>query len=157
MGAHDSRIDHHVLVVGIAGQVIQDARENAALGRSAEAPVGILPIAKPLRQIAPEAVARRFFSPPRAMLKEGVSDYATSPSTRAPNSVTHQKEAPLTAGLASCPASMVNQNFNAGGIPLRFKSPGKCSRLCAGRRVFRRPRGPSCPRCRQSPVPPCAP
>ena len=50
---HDGGVEHHVLIVGICGQVLEDALEHAALGLAAEALVGTLPITKPRSQIAP--------------------------------------------------------------------------------------------------------
>jgi hypothetical protein len=53
MSAHDSGVDHHVFVVVIAGQQLENALENLALGPSAEALVDDLPIPETLRQVAP--------------------------------------------------------------------------------------------------------
>jgi hypothetical protein len=43
MGADNRCVDHHVFAVGVAGQVIQDTIENAALAPSAEALVRAFP------------------------------------------------------------------------------------------------------------------
>jgi hypothetical protein len=43
MGADNRCVDHHVFGVGVAGQVIQDTIENAALAPSAEALVRAFP------------------------------------------------------------------------------------------------------------------
>jgi hypothetical protein len=51
--AHDSGVNHHVLVVVIAGQEPDNPRENAALGPSVEALIDDLPVAKAFGQIAP--------------------------------------------------------------------------------------------------------
>ena len=53
MSAHDGGVDHHVFIVVIAGQELENPRENAALGPSVEALIDDLPIAKALRKIAP--------------------------------------------------------------------------------------------------------
>ena len=53
VSAHDGGVNHHVLVVVIAGQEPEKPLENAALGPSVEALIDDLPIARALRQIAP--------------------------------------------------------------------------------------------------------
>jgi len=53
VSAHDGGVDHHVLVIGIAGQQLENLLENAALCPSAEALVYDLPVAKTRRQITP--------------------------------------------------------------------------------------------------------
>src|SRR5215471_6947069 len=53
VSAHDGRVDHHVLVIGIAGQQLENPLENAALCPSAEALVYDLPVAKTRRQVTP--------------------------------------------------------------------------------------------------------
>src|SRR5260370_7607435 len=53
MSAHNSGVDHHVLVVVITRQQLENALENSVLGPSAEALVDDLPIPETLRQIAP--------------------------------------------------------------------------------------------------------
>jgi len=53
IGADDRGVDHHVFGVGVAGQVIQDTIENAALATSAEALVRTFPGTKMRRQVAP--------------------------------------------------------------------------------------------------------
>src|SRR5258708_35097033 len=53
MGTHDSGVEHHVLVVVVTRQQLENALENSALGPSAEALVEDLPIPETLRQIAP--------------------------------------------------------------------------------------------------------
>ena len=53
VSAHDGGVDHHVLVVVIAGQEPENPLENAALGPSVETLIDDLPVTKPLRQIAP--------------------------------------------------------------------------------------------------------
>ena len=65
MSAHDGGVEHHVLVVGIAGQQIENAFENATLGPSIEALMDNVPIAEALRQVTPrnagsKAVQYRF-------------------------------------------------------------------------------------------------
>jgi len=53
VSAYDGGIDHHVFVVVIARQELENARENSALRPSTEALMDDLPIAKALGQIAP--------------------------------------------------------------------------------------------------------
>jgi len=53
VSAHDGGVDHHVLVVVVARQQIEDAVENPALRPPAEALVDDLPIAETLRKISP--------------------------------------------------------------------------------------------------------
>src|SRR5882757_4344540 len=51
MGAHDSRIDHRVFVVGLAGQMLEDLLPDPASGPSAETRMHHSEIAEPLRKI----------------------------------------------------------------------------------------------------------
>src|SRR4051794_31842068 len=53
VGAHDRAVDHRVLVVGLAGEVPEDPLPHAGLRPAAEAGVDLLPVAEPLRKIAP--------------------------------------------------------------------------------------------------------
>ena len=53
VSAHDGGVNHHVFVVMITGQEIENPLENAALGPSVEALIDDLPVAKALGQIAP--------------------------------------------------------------------------------------------------------
>ena len=53
MSAHDGGVDHHVLVVVVVGQELENPLENAALGPSVEALVDDLPVAEALGQITP--------------------------------------------------------------------------------------------------------
>ena len=53
MGAHDGGVDHHIFVVVIARQQLENARENPALRPPAEALVDDLPIAEALWKVAP--------------------------------------------------------------------------------------------------------
>ena len=53
MGAHDGAVDHRIFVVGILGQVLEDALPDAGLGPATEAAVDVLPVAKTLRQVTP--------------------------------------------------------------------------------------------------------
>src|SRR5215831_14042960 len=53
MSAHDGGVDHHVFVVVITRQQLENTLENAALRPPTEALVDDLPIAKALREIAP--------------------------------------------------------------------------------------------------------
>jgi hypothetical protein len=53
VGAHNGGIDHHVLVVLIARQLLENAFENSTLRPPAEALMDHLPIAEALWQITP--------------------------------------------------------------------------------------------------------
>jgi hypothetical protein len=53
MSAHDGGIDHHILVVGIACQKLENTLENAALRPPAKALVHDLPVAETRGQITP--------------------------------------------------------------------------------------------------------
>ena len=53
MSPYNSGVDHHVFVVVIAGQHIEDACKNSILRPPAEALVNDFPVTEPLRQIAP--------------------------------------------------------------------------------------------------------
>jgi hypothetical protein len=53
VGAHHGAVDHGVLVVGVAGQALEDPFPHAGLGPAAEAGVDLLPGAEPFRQVAP--------------------------------------------------------------------------------------------------------
>ena len=53
VSAHDGGVNHHVLVVVIAGQEPENSLENAALGQPVEALIDDLPVAKARGQIAP--------------------------------------------------------------------------------------------------------
>ena len=53
MSAHDAGIDHHVFVIGIACQQLENAFENPAFRPSAKALVDDLPVAEMRRQITP--------------------------------------------------------------------------------------------------------
>jgi hypothetical protein len=53
MSAHDRGVDHHVFVVVVARQHLENTLENPAPGPSVEALVDDLPISEALRQIAP--------------------------------------------------------------------------------------------------------
>src|SRR3546814_950757 len=50
---HDGAIDHQVFVVPVPGQRLEHPVPDPALCPAAEAPVHILPVAEPLRQVAP--------------------------------------------------------------------------------------------------------
>ena len=52
MRANNGGVDHHVLVVGIARQLLENVLENAALRPSAETLVDDFPITETLGQIA---------------------------------------------------------------------------------------------------------
>lgn len=53
VSAHNGGVDHHVLVVGITGQLLEDAFENPALRPAIEALIDNLPITETLGQIPP--------------------------------------------------------------------------------------------------------
>src|SRR5215472_3564685 len=53
MRPHDGAVDHRVFVIAIGCQVRKDALPYPRFGPPAEPPVGILPFAQALRQIAP--------------------------------------------------------------------------------------------------------
>src|SRR3984893_4609694 len=53
MSAHNGGVNHHVFVVRIACQRLENSLENAALGPSAKALVHDLPVAETHRQISP--------------------------------------------------------------------------------------------------------
>src|SRR5215470_3068620 len=53
VSAPDGGVDHHVFVVVIAGQQLENPLENAALGPPVEALIDDLPVAKALGQITP--------------------------------------------------------------------------------------------------------
>jgi len=53
VSAHDSGVDHHVLIVVIARQQLENTLENTTLRPSIEALMDDLPIAKARRQITP--------------------------------------------------------------------------------------------------------
>src|SRR3954465_5570143 len=69
MSAHNGSVDHHVFVVGIAAQQLENTLENSALSPSAETLMNRFPIAEALRQITPgtpgpKAVENRFDEQP---------------------------------------------------------------------------------------------
>jgi hypothetical protein len=53
VSAYDGGVDHHVFVVVVAGQQLENALENPALRPSAKALMDDLPIPEALGQIAP--------------------------------------------------------------------------------------------------------
>lgn len=53
MGTDDRRIEHHVFVVAVCRQRLENALDNTAFAPSSEPLVNVLPIAKALRKIAP--------------------------------------------------------------------------------------------------------
>src|SRR6516162_2709186 len=65
MGAHAGAVNHRIFVVGLGGQMLEEALPHPFTGPAAELPVRVLPVAKPFRQIAPRnagavAVEHRF-------------------------------------------------------------------------------------------------
>jgi hypothetical protein len=53
VSAHDGGVDHHVLVVVITRQQLENALENSALRPSAKALVNDFPVTKTLGEITP--------------------------------------------------------------------------------------------------------
>jgi len=53
MSANNSGVDHHVFVIGVARQQLENSCKNPALCPAAETLMYALPIAKARRQIAP--------------------------------------------------------------------------------------------------------
>jgi hypothetical protein len=53
MRAHDGGVEHHVFVIVIARQLLENALENPALRPPTKALMDDLPIAETLREIAP--------------------------------------------------------------------------------------------------------
>src|SRR5260370_24769347 len=53
MSAHNSGVDHHVFVIGVARQQLENPLKNPALRPAAETLMHALPIAEARRQIAP--------------------------------------------------------------------------------------------------------
>ena len=50
---HDGAVNHRIFVVGVGGEVLEEALPHSFLGPTGDPLVGVLPIAKPLRQVAP--------------------------------------------------------------------------------------------------------
>ena len=127
MSAHDGGVDHHVLVVVVVGQELENPLENAALGPSVEALVDDLPVAEALGQIAPRdtgskpeknsfdeqpivrrsaahmafAARQNVFDPIPLVVAQGISSHRSAPP----------KGRPLTS-----------QTFADSGIPLLSKT-----------------------------------
>jgi hypothetical protein len=53
VSAHDGAVDHHIFVIVIASQFLENAIKNARLGPPVEALINNLPIAKTLGEITP--------------------------------------------------------------------------------------------------------
>ena len=53
MGSDNGALDHRIFVVGIGGQAFEHALPNPVFGPAAEPPMGILPAAGALGQVAP--------------------------------------------------------------------------------------------------------
>jgi hypothetical protein len=53
MGAHDGGVDHHVFIVVITRQQLENTLENTTLRPPAEALMNNLPVPETLRQITP--------------------------------------------------------------------------------------------------------
>ena len=65
VGAHDGAVNHRIFVVGLGGQVLEEAVPHPFLGLAADWLVRVLPVAKPVRQVAPRnsgavAIQHRF-------------------------------------------------------------------------------------------------
>jgi hypothetical protein len=81
MGAHDGRIERHILVVGIFRQNLEDTLENAARTPAPQALVGILPAAEALRKIAPRnarAIAIEHRLDKQAVVRRGSANVAVT-------------------------------------------------------------------------------
>src|SRR5262252_2964048 len=79
MSAHNSSVDHHVFVIGVARQQPENPLKNPALRPSAETLMHALPIAEARRQIAPrntgsEPVQKGFNKQP--VIRRRASDMA---------------------------------------------------------------------------------
>src|SRR5215471_3121271 len=74
MSAHDGGVDHHVFVVVITRQQLENTLENAALRPPTEALVDDLPIAKALREIAPKSEENRLDE--QSVIRRGASHMA---------------------------------------------------------------------------------
>ena len=127
MSAHDGGVDHHVLVVVVVGQELENPLENAALGPSVEALVDDLPVPETLGQITPRdagskpekdsfdeqpivrrsaahmafAARQNVFDPIPLVVAQGISSHRSAPP----------KGRPLTS-----------QTFADSGIPLLSKT-----------------------------------
>jgi hypothetical protein len=82
MGAHDGAVDHRVFVVGIRGKILKHPLPDTSLRPSAEAPMHLDPVAKPLRQIAPRhpgpVVVQHGLDEPLAILRRDTDSALTS-------------------------------------------------------------------------------
>ena len=79
---HNGAVNDRVFVVGIGGQGLEPARPHPLLGPPAEPPVGILPIAASLRQVAPGdsgAVSIQHRLDQSAIISSGGADIANFP------------------------------------------------------------------------------
>src|SRR6516164_540307 len=97
VSAHDGGVNHHVLVVVIAGQEPENPLENAALGPSVEARIDDLPLAKalgrsrhgtPARNLKRTASTNRrlsaaarqnVFDPIPLVVAQGIASHSVSP------------------------------------------------------------------------------
>src|SRR5277367_1981194 len=115
VSAHDSGVNHHILVVVVAGQKPENPLENAALGPSIEALIDDLPVAKALGQITPrdagskpeedgfdeQAIVRRraahmaftagqnIFDPIKLVVAQCISSHRSAPPRADRSRVTH--------------------------------------------------------------------
>ncbi len=79
---NNSAVEHRVFFVGIGGQVLKTTLLYSNLGPADEPSVGVLPIAKALRQIAPGnsgAVAIQYRFDKAAIVMGGRTDMAGQP------------------------------------------------------------------------------
>jgi hypothetical protein len=79
MSTHNSSVDHHVFVVGVARQPLENAFKNTAPRPSAETLMRALPMTEAFRQISPrnpgsEPIQNSLNEPP--VIRRGASDVA---------------------------------------------------------------------------------
>ena len=59
VGSDDGRVDHERLQVGVAAERLHDLGPDARLGPAVEPLKGVVPLAEPLRQVAPGGAGAR--------------------------------------------------------------------------------------------------
>jgi len=105
VGTDCSRVEHHVLIVAIFGQGLEDTLENAAFTPLTVPLVGILPTAEALRKIAPAnagAVAENDGLDKKAIIRRGATDMTFTATKKildplsliVPQSMTSHRSAP---------------------------------------------------------------
>ena len=83
MGSGNGGVDHRVFVVGIVSQSLEKTLPNAAFRPAREAPVGVVPIAKALRQIAPRSARAEF--PDHRLDEQTIATLAVAPDMARPS------------------------------------------------------------------------